>query len=88
MRGYYGYGFPGGAGYTGMAGFPWFSIVMMVIGVAIVAAIIYFAVKASRDRGAIAPKTDEALEILAARFAKGEISKEEYLEARDFLKKN
>jgi putative membrane protein len=86
MHGYYGYGFPGGAGVAGfVGGFPWMAIVSWVIGIAIVAAIIYFAVKSGRQ----APRRNgEALDILARRYAKGEINKEEYLEAQDFLKKN
>lgn len=92
MRGYYGYGFPGGAGYAGVAGFPWVSLLMWVVGIAVVAAVIYFAIKAGRGtvsgNALSEPKREAALDILAERFAKGEISKDEYVEAKDFLKKN
>ncbi len=85
MRGYYGYGFSQGAGFSGAAGFPWIAVVSWIVGIIFIAALIYFAVKLSR---ASLPKGDASLEILASRLARGEITKEEYSETREFLKKN
>jgi len=66
-------------------GFPWMGIVAWVIGIALVVALIFFAVKAGRARP---DRKGGALELLSERFAKGEISKEEYLESKNFLKNN
>lgn len=90
MRGMYGYGFPGGtgiagAGLLGASGFPWMAVMSWIIGIALIAAIIYFGIRTYRPA---APRKDGAFDILAGRFARGEISREEYLESTDFLKKN
>lgn len=66
-------------------GFPWLGVIACIIGIGIIAAIIFFALKAGRTR--IDKKTG-ALDLLAERFAKGEVSKEEYLESKNFLKDN
>ncbi len=66
-------------------GFPWMGILACLIGVGLVAALIFFVVKAGRNRP---DGKDGALALLSERFAKGEISKEEYLESKNFLKNN
>ncbi len=81
MHGYY--GFPGWGGVP-MAGFPWMSAITWALGLALLAAIVYFGIRGRR----IEPtRKDEALDILAERYARGELSKDEYLEASDVLKK-
>jgi len=85
----YGYGFTGGgltgAGLAGASGFPWIVVVSWIIGIALIGVIVYFGLRTYRPA---APKKDGAFDILAGRFARGEISREEYLETTDFLKKN
>ncbi|MCE1195445.1 SHOCT domain-containing protein [bacterium] len=81
MHGYY--GFPGWGG-APVAGFPWMSAITWAIGLALLAAIVYFGI---RGRRAEPPRKDEALDILAERYARGELSKDEYLEASEVLKK-
>ena len=85
MRGYYGYGFSGVPGYAMGFGFPWMGILACIIGIGLVAAFVFFALKAGRVHP---DRKDGALELLSERFAKGEISKEEYLESKNFLKNN
>ena len=85
MRGFYGYGFSGAPGYAMVAGFPWLGILACLIGLGLVAALVFFIVKAGRNRPV---EKDGAFALLSERFAKGEISKEEYLESKDFLKNN
>ena len=67
------------------AGFPWMGILACLIVVGLVAALVFFVVKAGRSRP---DGKDGALALLSERFAKGEISKEEYLESKNFLKNN
>ena len=81
MHGYY--GFPGWGG-AQVPGFPWMSAITWAIRLALLAAIIYFGLKSRRIEP---PRKDEALDILAERFARGELSKDEYLEASEVLKK-
>ena len=79
MHGYY--GFPG---WGGAAGFPWMSAITWAIGLALLASIVYFGLKGRRIGS---PRKDDALDILAERYARGEVSKDEYLEASELLKK-
>lgn len=79
MHGYY--GFPG---WGGAAGFPWMSAITWAIGLALLASIVYFGLKGRRVGS---PRKDDALDILAERYARGEVSKDEYLEASELLKK-
>lgn len=81
MHGYY--GFPGWGG-ASVAGFPWISAITWAIGLALLATIIYFGLKGRRLDP---PRREEALDILAERYARGELSKEEYAEASEVLKK-
>lgn len=81
MHGYY--GFPGWGG-ASAAGIPWMSAITWAIGLALLAAIVYFGLKSRRIEP---PRKDEALDILAERYARGEVSKDEYLEACEVLKK-
>ena len=62
----------------GFGGWPW-----MILAVVLVVAVVWAASAAipGRDRTPI----DDAAQILKARFARGEISKEEYEQARSLL---
>lgn len=78
MRGFYGYGM----GYN----FPWWNIVSWVIGIGVIAAIIFFAVRSGKQKTPeIRADKGDALQILADRLARGEITKEEYLETKELL---
>jgi len=83
MRGFNGYGFSAVPGAFAAGGFPWIAVISWIIGIALIATIIYFAVKTTRPR---LVKNDSALDTLAGRFARGEISKDEYQEAKDILR--
>jgi len=62
----------------GLGGWLW-----MILGVVLLVAIVWVLVAAipNRDR----PATDDAAQILKSRFARGEISQEEYEQARRLL---
>lgn len=78
MRGFYGYGL----GYS----FPWWNIVSWVIGVGVIAAIIFFAVRSGKQKPQeVQAEHHDALQILADRLVRGEITKEEYLETKALL---
>lgn len=78
MRGFYGYGL----GYS----FPWWNIVSSVIGVGVIAAIIFFAVRSGMQKPqAVQAEHHDTLQILADRLVRGEITKEEYLETKALL---
>lgn len=59
--------------------------VMMVAFVVIVAAVVWVVVRGSQQRSL--PAGDRAADILAERFARGEIDSDEYRERRDALGK-
>ena len=62
----------------GLGGWLWMVLAVVLVVVVVLAAV---AVIPRRDR----PPTDDAAQILKARFARGEISKEEYEQARRLL---
>ena len=72
-----------GAGWAmGLGGWLWM-ILVLVASVAIVVALVWLAV--SGVAGRRSSTTEEAAHILKARFARGEISSEEYEQARRLL---
>lgn len=78
MRGFYGYGL----GFS----FPWWNIVSWVIGLGVIGAIIFFAIRSSKQKTPeVQTDTRDALLILADRLARGEITREEYLETKELL---
>jgi len=70
-----------GYGYGGLGFGPW-NFVMMGIGILIFIGIIVFAGKLINNNTA---NSSIALKMLDAKFAKGEISEEEYLNKRDVV---
>lgn len=75
------WGVMNGWGYGG--GFIW-SIIWMIIQIALVIGAIYLIVSLFRNNR-IGEKRNDAIEILRERYAKGEISEDEYLERKKHL---
>jgi putative membrane protein len=72
-----------GAGWDmGLGGSLWMTLVF-VAGIAIVAAFVWLAASAASGRRG--STTDDAAQILKARFARGDITEQEYEEARRLL---
>jgi putative membrane protein len=72
-----------GAGWAmGLGGWLWMTLVL-VVGVAIVVALLWLAVSAVAGRRG--STTQDAAQILKARFARGDISEQEYEQARRLL---
>ncbi len=70
-RGPWGWGpMPYGYGYGGML---MWAICLIVLGL-----VVYFVVQAQKTKGRTAAQGESALDILKKRYAKGEISKEDY----------
>jgi putative membrane protein len=80
----FGYGFDNTFGYLG-----WFGMfLMMLIPVAIIVGIIYLVYKAldkGTDRVRLGGEVQDPLTILKSRYAKGEISREEFEQVRQDL---
>ena len=79
MMNYYGYDMMGGCG-----------IFMMIILVILIVIIVYAVMKlvqGGSNAGTTSNSRDEALEILNQRYAKGELSDEEYQQKKKILKK-
>lgn len=89
MGGYGGMGgMMGGFGAQGFGFNPLGAILSLVFWVLIIAAIVFLVVWLARNpgrAGLTAPSGDPALEILKARYAKGEITKEQFEEMRRTL---
>jgi uncharacterized membrane protein len=94
MHGYFGYGFPGNGYYGGM-GFSWFGLIFMVVGIAIVVSLIVMGFRLINSRVGHNEKSrandiennGNALSLLAERLARGEITKEEYQDLKETIKK-
>jgi putative membrane protein len=72
-----------GAGWAmGLGGWLWMTLVL-VAGVAIVAALVWLAMSGVAGRRGSA--TEDVLRILKARFARGDITEQEYEQARRLL---
>jgi putative membrane protein len=82
-----GYGMTGGLG-GGFGGFAWIGWIFQIV---ILAAVIYLVVYAIRSFSGNTKQrlsaSDEAQDILAQRFARGEISAEDYRSMKNQLKK-
>lgn len=62
----------------------WPGLIGLIVFVALIAAVIWFAVRGARPRERTA--ADRAKDVLAERYARGEINTEEYQERLDQLK--
>ncbi|KMQ49858.1 hypothetical protein CHISP_3211 [Chitinispirillum alkaliphilum] len=56
----------------------WGGFVMMVLWIVLIAAIIYWVIRAAQRGGAQGSGQESAIDILKKRYARGEISKEEF----------
>lgn len=71
----------------GMGGWFWLLVLLFVV---IVGLLVYLLLRSPQNRyssGSSGRTTDEALRILNERFARGEISEEEYLRRKELLEK-
>lgn len=67
---------------------PWWSLIIWITGIAIIVAIIWIVARAIRDFfGRYDKNHSEAERILDERFARGEITEEEYLRMKKLLRK-
>jgi len=75
------YGYWGGMmgpGMMGGFGFMWLMPILWIVAIGLIIWAVVAAVRGGESTGQGSPKTDSALEILKQRYARGEISKEEY----------
>lgn len=81
-RGMMGYG-------EGMMGFGWGPsiLIWLILIVLIVLGIYLFFSSSKAEKGSVAPPEGRAIEILNERYAKGEITREDYLRMKEELKK-
>lgn len=78
MMGGYGAGYGGyGVSWLGM-GMMWFFGLLVVVGIVLL--VVWLARSAGHQGGQAPPRTDDACAIARARYAKGEITKEQYEE--------
>ena len=63
-------------------GWGWGGGTMMILWIVVLAAIVYFVARASQRGGAPSAPPDSAIDILRKRYARGEISKEEFEERK------
>lgn len=52
--------------------------IMMILFIILIAAAIYWLIKSAQNRGNIGSQTESALDIAKKRYARGEISKDEF----------
>lgn len=69
---------PGGWGSMMHHGFGYGGIFMWIISLIIAGLLIYFTVREGKKAGPASPREESPLDILKKRYAKGEITKEEY----------
>ncbi|PTQ81421.1 putative membrane protein [Trichococcus patagoniensis] len=79
MMNYYGYNMMGGWGIFMM-------IILLVILIVIIVYVVMKLVQGGNNAGTTSNGRDEALEILNQRYAKGELSDEEYQQKKKILK--
>jgi putative membrane protein len=77
-EGYYGQQGPGGWGHMMHYGFGYGGMFMWIIFLIIIGLLIYFMVQAQKTKGRTLTQNESPLDILKKRYAKGEITKEEY----------
>jgi putative membrane protein len=75
--GYYGQG-PGGWGPMMHYGFGYGGMFMWIIFLIVIGLLIYFIINAQTTKGRTPTQNESALDILKKRYARGEITKEEY----------
>lgn len=74
-----GYLMPHAFGYGGCGGFfPFLSILKLLVGFGILTLIVFLVVRASKGGLMVGSESGKALEILKERYAKGEITEEEF----------
>ncbi len=77
-EGYYGPQGPGGWGPMMHYGFGYGGMFMWIIFLIVIGLLIYFIVQAQKTKGQTPTQNESHLDILKRRYAKGEITKEEY----------
>lgn len=76
--GYYGPQGRGGWGYMMHYGFGYGGMFMWILFLIVIGFLIYFMVQAQKTKGQTPTQNESPLDILKRRYAKGEITKEEY----------
>jgi putative membrane protein len=77
-EGYYGSQGPGGWGHMMYYGHGYGGIFMWIIFLIVIGLLIYFIVQGQKTKGQTPTQNESHLDILKKRYAKGEITKEEY----------
>lgn len=77
-EGYYGQQGPGGWGPMMHYGFGYGGMFMWIIFLIVIGLLIYFFVQTQKTKGQTPTQNESHLDILKRRYAKGEITKEEY----------
>ena len=77
-RGSYGPRGPGGWGHMMNYGFGYGGMFMWIIFLIVIGVVIYFFVQTQKTKGQTPTQNESHLDILKKRYAKGEITKEEY----------
>ena len=77
-EGYYGGQGPGGWGPMMHYGFGYGGMFMWIIPLIVIGLLVYFIVQAQKTKGLMPTQNESHLDILKKRYAKGEITKEEY----------
>ena len=76
--GYYGPQGPGGWGHMMHYGFGFGGMFMWIVPLIVIGLLVYFIVQAQKTKGSPPTQNESHLDILKRRYAKGEITKEEY----------
>lgn len=76
--GYYGPQGPGRWGHMMPYGFGYGGMIMWIIPLIVIGLLVYFIVQAQKTKGQAPTQNESHLDILKRRYAKGEITKEEY----------
>ncbi len=72
------YGQQGGWGHMMYYGFGYGGMFMWIIFLIVIGLLVYFIVQAQKSKGQTSSQSETHLDILKKRYAKGEITKEEY----------
>ena len=84
--GYYGPQGPGGWGHMMHYGFGYGGMFMWIIFLIVIGVLIYFIVQHQKTKGRTPTQNESHLDILKKRYAKGEITKEEYERMKEDLR--